>query len=248
MYYQSVDCGSRPKKNSKPAKLKAVKRSRVDHLVAEVETLMSRMESGQPALPQPYFATTFSGAPGNSSSSSSSSSSSESDSSDSETEHPTAAIDFERQQQELIARIAAGSSAQPAAPAPPGASVPPAAATAAFAASSVPSHAAPHMAPTTATNNVVSRGQWGALHAARVEVCMGKACSKRGAAQVLAELQRSGGVSVSGCTKCMGKCKAAPNVRVTPSGGQGRLYGGVSPAGVRSLVHNLAGAQAEYFP
>lgn len=53
--------------------------------------------------------------------------------------------------------------------------------------------------------------------AARVEVCQGKSCAKRGAADLLRQASAAGagrpGVQVSGC-KCLGKCKQGPAVRV----------------------------------
>lgn len=53
--------------------------------------------------------------------------------------------------------------------------------------------------------------------AARVEVCQGKSCAKRGAVDLLRQASAAGagvpGVQVSGC-KCLGKCKQGPAVRV----------------------------------
>lgn len=56
-----------------------------------------------------------------------------------------------------------------------------------------------------------------AVPVVRVNVCQGKSCAKRGAADLLAQAAAAGagqpGVQVSGC-KCLGKCKKAPAVRV----------------------------------
>lgn len=51
--------------------------------------------------------------------------------------------------------------------------------------------------------------------AQRIEVCMGKKCTKSGAAALLEEFERVIGVegAVVGC-KCLGKCRDGPNVRV----------------------------------
>lgn len=51
--------------------------------------------------------------------------------------------------------------------------------------------------------------------AQRIEVCMGKKCTKSGAAALLEEFERAIGVegAAVGC-KCLGKCKDGPNVRV----------------------------------
>ncbi|GKV10461.1 hypothetical protein SLEP1_g21818 [Rubroshorea leprosula] len=52
----------------------------------------------------------------------------------------------------------------------------------------------------------------------RIEVCMGKKCSKSGGAALLQEFERVVGVegAVVGC-KCLGKCRDGPNVRVLNS-------------------------------
>ncbi|GLT91398.1 hypothetical protein SLE2022_092890 [Rubroshorea leprosula] len=52
----------------------------------------------------------------------------------------------------------------------------------------------------------------------RIEVCLGKKCSKSGGAALLEEFERVVGVegAVVGC-KCLGKCRDGPNVRVLNS-------------------------------
>lgn len=53
--------------------------------------------------------------------------------------------------------------------------------------------------------------------AGEVEVCMGGKCRKNGAEEILAQLESRAtelNISVTGCRKCMGKCKVAPNLRL----------------------------------
>ncbi|GAB2294193.1 hypothetical protein Dimus_028411 [Dionaea muscipula] len=66
--------------------------------------------------------------------------------------------------------------------------------------------------------NVECRDDASSLLVKKVEVCMGGKCKKLGAAALVEEFQRVIGLeaAVVGC-KCLGKCKSAPNVRVTNS-------------------------------
>ena len=68
--------------------------------------------------------------------------------------------------------------------------------------------------------------------AALVEVCQGKACSKRGGAAVLAGLAAAlgddAGVVVGAC-KCLDQCKKGPNLRVRVAGEQPVIALGVPP-------------------
>lgn len=67
-----------------------------------------------------------------------------------------------------------------------------------------------------ANNENVKESVASASHAKKIEVCMGGKCKKSGATAILEEFQRVLGMegSVSGC-KCMGKCRTAPNVKVS---------------------------------
>ncbi|XP_065859882.1 diacylglycerol O-acyltransferase 3 [Euphorbia lathyris] len=86
----------------------------------------------------------------------------------------------------------------------------------------------------------------------KIEICMGGKCKKLGAPMLMEEFERKIGTegSVVGC-KCMGKCKSAPNVRVseiqeesvkcslqTPTN---PLYIGVGLEDVGVIVANLLG-------
>ncbi|EIE26556.1 hypothetical protein COCSUDRAFT_64551 [Coccomyxa subellipsoidea C-169] len=68
------------------------------------------------------------------------------------------------------------------------------------------------------------------LSGARVSVCQGKACSKRGSAQLMEELSMHAeeGVEVMPC-KCLDKCKAGPNLEVTV-GAEKRIVAVNAPA------------------
>ncbi|KAL5700598.1 hypothetical protein ACHQM5_026023 [Ranunculus cassubicifolius] len=91
--------------------------------------------------------------------------------------------------------------------------------------------------------------------AERIDVCMGGKCKKFGAEALMNELDRKIGVegAVVGC-KCMGKCKNAPNVRVSSKSnkksteGKGLtnpLYLGVGLEDVDLIVSNFLGKDKE---
>ncbi|KAF9592909.1 hypothetical protein IFM89_018625 [Coptis chinensis] len=90
--------------------------------------------------------------------------------------------------------------------------------------------------------------------AERIDVCMGGKCKKFGAAALLKELERKIGVegAVVRC-KCMGKCKTAPNVRVSSKRNKGQddsvtitknpLFLGVGLEDVDTIVANFVGEE-----
>lgn len=54
------------------------------------------------------------------------------------------------------------------------------------------------------------------IQARKIEVCMGGKCKKSGAQAILEELQSAVGIEGAVCgSKCMGKCKVGPNVRLS---------------------------------
>ena len=265
-YRQPIVCGKSHHKLSHggggssskrhPGRLKPASsssRPSVNALVAEVEGLLGRLED--PLPPPPLAAALLLGPATNSTSSTSgyeSSSSSSGSSSESEDEGPRparaaaasasswTAADFERQRQELLARVASGSLAAPSAtPAPAAAAT-----------------TQQQAAASGSKSSAVPRSQRVAQPAAApvtVEVCTGKACTKRGAAAVLAAAQAAAAAPAAGaarlhvaaCSKCMGKCKQAPAVRVS-AGGTTVLHTGVSPSSVRTVLQG-APAHADLF-
>lgn len=81
---------------------------------------------------------------------------------------------------------------------------------------------------------------------ARVEVCVGGKCKREGALQVLAALQdrlpRGSVAEAVPCSKCMGKCKSAPNVKVRSEGGGSVLEPRMSASDVDRLLRTHFGS------
>ena len=92
------------------------------------------------------------------------------------------------------------------------------------------SAAAPLLRQQAANNIVAARLE--EAPSARLSVCQGKACVKRGARELLEAARREaeahgGDVVVAPC-KCLDQCKKGPNVSVrTPSGGRAVTLNGV---------------------
>ena len=78
----------------------------------------------------------------------------------------------------------------------------------------------------------------------RVAVCQGKACLKRGSAQLLEAAQQEAAaygdaVQVVSC-KCLDKCKAGPNVAARPPTGKRVTLTGVRPDMLPSIIKRSA--------
>ena len=93
-----------------------------------------------------------------------------------------------------------------------------------------------------AANNIVA-ARLEEAPAARVSVCQGKTCSKRGARELLEAARREaeahgGHVAVSSC-KCLDQCKKGPNISVRAPGGRPVILNGVKPAMLPSVMHRI---------
>lgn len=70
---------------------------------------------------------------------------------------------------------------------------------------------------------------------------MGGKCRKYGADEILARLEAQAGelnIAVSGCRKCMGKCKVAPNLRLWKGEDEAAVLESSVDVGSVSLVLN----------
>ena len=93
-----------------------------------------------------------------------------------------------------------------------------------------------------AANNIVT-ARLEEAPAARLSVCQGKTCAKRGARELLEAARREAEahgdcVVVSSC-KCLDQCKKGPNVSVRAPGGRPVVLNGVKPAMLPSIMNRV---------
>ncbi len=93
-----------------------------------------------------------------------------------------------------------------------------------------------------AANNIVT-ARLEEAPAARISVCQGKTCSKRGAGELLEAARREAEgsgehIAVSPC-KCLDQCKKGPNVSVRAPGSRSVILNGVKPAMLPSIMHRV---------
>ncbi|CAN0824480.1 Diacylglycerol O-acyltransferase 3 [Linum grandiflorum] len=81
----------------------------------------------------------------------------------------------------------------------------------------------------------------------KIEVCMGGKCKKAGAMAVMEDFERKVGEEAMVVTcKCMGKCKTAPNVKVS-SEDDGLLCIGVGLEDVDAIVAEMMGSSSHHY-